>query len=118
MNLNSISDLLTPERREQGLQVLKSVIAASAAWWLSVSFLGTEYPFLGPWVALLTIDATTYRTLSRGIQSESRRIARELGYRTADELLSTLGAVPGTASGANAPETNLVMTPGGDRDQR
>lgn len=56
--------------------------------------------------------------LSRGIQSESRRIARELGYRTADELLSTLGAVPGTASGANAPETNLVMTPGGDRDQR
>lgn len=56
--------------------------------------------------------------LSRGIQSESRRIARELGYRTADELLKTLGAVPGTASGANAPETNLVMTPGGDRDQR
>ena len=88
MNVNSISDLLTPERREQGLQVLKSVIAASAAWWLSVSFLGTEYPFLGPWVALLTIDATTYRTLSRGIQSS---IASLLGMLVAFGVGDYLG---------------------------
>lgn len=56
------------------------MIAATAAWWVSVTFLGTSFPFLAPWVALLTIDATAYRTLSRGVQSS---IASVLGIGVA-----------------------------------
>ncbi len=70
------------------LQVLKCVIAASGAWWLSINVLGTQYPFLSPWVALLTIDATTYRTLSRGIQST---IASLLGITVAFLIGNYLG---------------------------
>ena len=51
------------------LQIIKMVLAATVSWWLSINFLNTEYPFLSPWVALLTIDATAYRTLTRGAQS-------------------------------------------------
>ncbi|MCJ7857591.1 FUSC family protein [Corynebacterium kalidii] len=58
-----------PEASTAGLQIAKCVIAATGAWWVSVTFLNTSFPFLAPWVALLTIDATAYRTLSRGVQS-------------------------------------------------
>jgi len=39
--------------------------------------------------------------------ADNRRSARELGYLSADELLSALGEVPGTATGANAPTTHV-----------
>ncbi|MFC7400916.1 aromatic acid exporter family protein [Citricoccus sp. GCM10030269] len=51
------------------LQVLKSVVAATGAWWFSVRVLGSPIPFLAPWVALLTVHATVYRSLSRGMQT-------------------------------------------------
>lgn len=73
---------------DSALQILKCIIAATGAWWLSVNVLGTEYPFLGPWVALLTIHATTYRTLSRGIQSS---IASLLGIAVAFLVGNYLG---------------------------
>lgn len=57
-------------------QTLKSVLAASAAWWISVSLLQTQMPFLAPWVALLTVHATVYRSLSRGVQTT---VASSLG---------------------------------------
>ena len=44
--------------------------------------------------------------------SDNRRIARELGYGSADELLAALGSVPGTSVGANAP-TEHLQTPRG-----
>lgn len=59
----------SPEGSTAALQIAKCVIAATGAWWISVTFLDTSFPFLAPWVALLTIDATAYRTLSRGVQS-------------------------------------------------
>ncbi len=51
------------------LQSLKSVIAATGAWWFSVSVLESEIPFLAPWTALLTVHATVHRSLARGVQT-------------------------------------------------
>lgn len=50
-------------------QILKSVIAATAAWWISGSLLDSALPFLAPWTALLTVHATVHRSLARGVQT-------------------------------------------------
>ena len=72
------------------LQIIKMVLAATVSWWLSINFLNTEYPFLSPWVALLTIDATAYRTLTRGAQSV---LASLLGLPQAFTHLSPINEV-------------------------
>lgn len=61
--------LRSPEFLTDALQVLKAVIAATAAYWFSVSILESELPFLAPWTALLTVHATVHRSLSRGVQT-------------------------------------------------
>ncbi|SMY03775.1 MULTISPECIES: aromatic acid exporter family protein [Brevibacterium] len=58
-----------PEFLTDLLQVVKSVLAATLAWWLSTAVLKSEMAFLAPWTALLTVHATVYRSLSRGVQS-------------------------------------------------
>lgn len=58
-----------PELTTDLLQVLKAVLAASTAWWVSVSVLESPLPFLAPWTALLTVHATVHRSLSRGVQT-------------------------------------------------
>lgn len=57
-------------------QTVKCVIAATVAWWFSMNVLETQMPFLAPWTALLTVHATVYRSLSRGVQTS---IASALG---------------------------------------
>lgn len=61
--------LSEPETVTDLLQVLKSVVAGTVAWWLSVEVLESDLPFLAPWTALLTVHATVYRSLSRGAQT-------------------------------------------------
>lgn len=61
--------LRRPEFVTDLLQIVKSVVAATAAWALSVHVLGSQLPFLAPWTALLTVHATVYRSLSRGAQT-------------------------------------------------
>jgi hypothetical protein len=51
------------------VQILKCVVAATAAWWLSIAVLHSDQPFLAPWTALLTVHATVYRSLARGVQT-------------------------------------------------
>jgi hypothetical protein len=58
-----------PEFTTDLLQILKSVIAATGAWWVSTQVLHSQMPFLAPWTALLTVHATVYRSLSRGLQT-------------------------------------------------
>lgn len=58
-----------PEFTTDSLQILKSVVAATAAWWLAVSVLESSMPFLAPWVALLTVYPTVYQSLKRGAQT-------------------------------------------------
>lgn len=58
-----------PEFLTDLLQILKSMAAATLAWWISVKLLDSALPFLAPWTALLTVHATVHRSLSRGIQT-------------------------------------------------
>lgn len=58
-----------PEFTNDLLQILKCVVAATAAWWFAVNVLDSQLPFLAPWTALLTVHATVYRSLSSGIQT-------------------------------------------------
>ncbi|MGC5615063.1 FUSC family protein [Georgenia sp. Z1491] len=60
---------LRPQFTTDLLQILKSVVAATAAWWVSTTVLSSPLPFLAPWTALLTVHATVHRSLSRGVQS-------------------------------------------------
>lgn len=65
-----IADFLRrPEIITDLIQVIKSVLAATFAWWLSGVVLDSQMAFLAPWTALLTVHATVYRSLSRGVQS-------------------------------------------------
>jgi len=61
--------LRRPEVVTDLLQILKCVLAATSAWWFATAVLQSEMPFLAPWTALLTVHATVYRSLARGIQT-------------------------------------------------
>lgn len=39
------------ERATDFLQILKAVIATTGVWWICVTFLDSQMPFLAPWVA-------------------------------------------------------------------
>ena len=49
-------------------QLLKTVLAAVIVWVLASQVFDIEQAFLAPWAALLTVHATVYRTLRRGVQ--------------------------------------------------
>lgn len=51
------------------IQIAKSVVAATGAWWFTVNVLESSLPFLAPWTAVLTVQATAHRSLSRGAQT-------------------------------------------------
>ena len=51
------------------LQIVKTTLAATAAWLLATEVFHTELPFLAPWTALLTVHATVYRSINRGLQT-------------------------------------------------
>jgi uncharacterized membrane protein YgaE (UPF0421/DUF939 family) len=50
------------------VQVVKTVTAAVIAWVLAGHVFGIAQPFLAPWAALLTVNATVFRTFTRGLQ--------------------------------------------------
>lgn len=70
------------------LQIVKTVAAAVIAWVLAVQVFHIEQAFLAPWAALLTVHATVYRTLRRGVQQVGATV---LGVLVAFALGSTLG---------------------------
>lgn len=57
-----------PSFQTDALQIGKTVAAAVVAWVAAVHVFHLQQPFLAPWAALLTVHATVYRTVSRGIQ--------------------------------------------------
>lgn len=61
--------LSSPVTQTDLLQLLKATLAAVAAWVLVELVLGLQQAYLAPWVALLTVHATIYRTMWRGIQT-------------------------------------------------
>ena len=64
-----VGKLRSPEALTDLIQIVKCVVAATAAWWVSVDWLDSPMPFLAPWTALLTVHATVHRSLSRGAQA-------------------------------------------------
>lgn len=51
------------------LQIFKAVLATTGAWWICVTFLDSQMPFLAPWVALMTIQATVSSSVVQGTQT-------------------------------------------------
>jgi hypothetical protein len=66
---SALSSLREPATQTDLLQVLKSAVAAVVAWVLAVRVFHLEQPFLVPWAALVTVHATVYRSLRRGVES-------------------------------------------------
>src|SRR5688572_23717888 len=56
------------------LQIGKTVLAAVLAWVIAVDLLSLEQSFLAPWAALLTMHATVYRTVARGLQQAAAAV--------------------------------------------
>jgi cell shape-determining protein MreD len=69
-------------------QLLKTVAAAVIAWVLAVKVFDIEQAFLAPWAALLTVHATVYRSVRRGVQQVGATV---LGVLVAFALGSVLG---------------------------
>jgi uncharacterized membrane protein YccC len=80
------------------MQVLKTVGAAVAAWGLAVAVFDLPQPFLAPWAALLTVHATVYRTLARGLQQVAAAVLGVL-----------LAVAAGSAFGVNAVSLGLML---------
>ena len=49
-------------------QLVKTALAAVIAWLLAVHVFHVAQAFLAPWAALLTVHATVFGTLRRGVQ--------------------------------------------------
>ena len=80
--------LRQPETTSDLLLAVKAVIAATAAWAISVGVLGTDVAFMAPWTALLTVHATVHRSLSRGAQTT---ISSAVGMGLAFVIMQFLG---------------------------
>ncbi len=83
------------------LQILKTVLAAVIAWVLAVHVFDIAQAFLAPWAALLTVHATVFRSLKRGVQQVGASVLGVL-----------LAFAAGSALGLNALSLGLVLLAG------
>ncbi|ANH38051.1 hypothetical protein I601_1619 [Nocardioides dokdonensis FR1436] len=83
-----LARLREPTVQTDLLQVVKASLATVLAWVFAARLLGLEQSFLAPWVALLTVHATVYRSVLRGGQSV---VATLLGVLLAYVLVEVLG---------------------------
>lgn len=79
-------------------QLVKTVVAAVLAWQLAVHAFSLSQSLLAPWAALLTVNATVYRTLARGLQQVGAAVLGVL-----------LAFAAGTTLGVNAGSLGLVL---------
>jgi uncharacterized membrane protein YccC len=115
------------------LQLVKTVLAAVAAWVIAASVLDLPQPFLAPWAALLVVHATVYRTFSKGMQQVAATVVavvlatlvgESLGLSTGAITLLlvvalVLGSVPWLGAEATTIATTglVVLTTGFDSDR-
>ena len=69
--------------------MVKAVVAAVAAWLVASEVFDLAQPFLAPWMALLTVHATVYRSLTSGAQTV---VASVVGVVIAVLAAQALGA--------------------------
>ncbi len=79
-------------------QLIKTVGAAVAAWALARTVFGLPQSFLAPWAAMLTVHATVYRSLTRGLQQVGAAVLGVL-----------LAFAAGSALGVNAASLAIVL---------
>lgn len=75
----------------RAVRLLKTVVAAVAAWIVATEVFALPQPFLAPWAALLVVHATVYRTFSVGAQQVGATV---LGVVLASVVGHTLGLDP------------------------
>ena len=83
-----LDSLRQPATQTDLVQLVKSVVAAVAAWLLADQVFDLAQPFLAPWTALLTVHATVHRSLSRGAQTVA---ATALGIVVSFLVVATIG---------------------------
>src|SRR5829696_582657 len=101
-------------------QIVKTAAAAVLAWVVARDVLGIEQPFLAPWAALLTVHATVYRSLARGLQQVAATVLGvllafvagiTLGVSAASlGLLLVVGMAAGATRGLRAESTPAAAT--------
>lgn len=115
------------------LQLVKTVLAAVAAWVIAASVLDLPQPFLAPWAALLVVHATVYRTFSKGMQQVAATVVAVVLATVVGEALGlstwaitlllvvalVLGSVPWLGAEATTIATTglVVLTTGFDSDR-
>jgi uncharacterized membrane protein YgaE (UPF0421/DUF939 family) len=102
------------------LQLVKTVLAAVAAWVIAASLLELPQPFLAPWAALLVVHATVYKTFSKGMQQVAATVVavllasfvgQALGLSTwAIALLLVVALVLGAVPWLGAEATTIATT--------
>jgi hypothetical protein len=101
-------------------QLLKTAGAAVIAWVLAVRVFGIAQPFLAPWAALLTVHATVYGTLKRGVQQVGASVVgvlvafgagRVFGLNAASVgAVVLVGLVAGSVRGLRGETTTAAAT--------
>jgi hypothetical protein len=101
-------------------QLVKTVAAAVIAWVLAVHVFDIAQPFLAPWAALLTVHATVFRTLRRGVQQVGATVLGVLLAFAAGTLFGVnalslglavlLGLLAGSVRGLRAETTTAAAT--------
>ena len=76
-----------PDSRTDLLQIIKATLATAVAWVVAAHLLELQQAFLAPWLALLTVHATVYRTVWRGSQAVLASILGLLVSYAAVQLL-------------------------------
>jgi uncharacterized membrane protein YgaE (UPF0421/DUF939 family) len=82
-------------------QVVKTSVAAVLAWVIAARVFDSPQAFLAPWAALLTVHATVFRTVRRGVQ--------QVGATVLGVLLAFAG---GSLLGVNAISLGVVVLAG------
>ncbi len=112
--------LRDPVMWTNAVQIGKTVVAAVIAWVLAVHVFHIEQAFLAPWAALLTVHATVYRTLRRGVQQVGASVLGVLIAFAAGSVLGVnavslgvvvlAGLLAGSVRGLRAETTTAAAT--------
>jgi uncharacterized membrane protein YccC len=94
-------------------QLIKTALAAVIAWLLAVHVFRLDQAFLAPWAALLTVNATVFGTVRRGVQQVGTSV---VGVLIAFAVGSLFG-ISGLAIGLAVLAGLLVGLTRGLRDQ-
>ena len=94
-------------------QLLKTALATVIAWVLAAQVFGLEQAYLAPWAALLTVHATVFGTVRRGVRQAGASVIGVLVAFAAGQLFG-LSAV---SVGAVIVVGLLVGSVGGLRDE-